>query len=214
VGAFESPGTRILPELLQDYRRRWPAIDVRLVEATKDDHLLVLVERGELELSFAILPLPDGPFESVELLQDPYVLVLSAGDPRSRALTTAPLEMIGEFPLISSGQGRSVEQLENHLRARGLKPRVVFRSNYNGTVQGLVAAGEGAALTPLLTVDVADPGVTVTPVEGLPPRIIVMVWHRERHRSRASQAFLERAVAVSRRVSRRQRALIGGRTVS
>jgi DNA-binding transcriptional LysR family regulator len=122
--------------------------------------------------------------------------------------------MIGEFPLISSGQGRSVEQLENHLRARGLKPRVVFRSNYNGTVQGLVAAGEGAALTPLLTVDVADPGVTVTPVEGLPPRIIVMVWHRERHRSRASQAFLERAVAVSRRVSRRQRALIGGRTVS
>jgi DNA-binding transcriptional LysR family regulator len=136
------------------------------------------------------------------------MLVMAADDPTAAGMTSAPLDMIGTLSLISSGQGRSVEQVENHLRARGVEPRVVFRSNYNGTVQGLVAAGEGAALAPLLTLDVTDPGVTVTPVAGLPPRIIVMVWHRERRRSRSAQAFGERAIAVSRRVSRRQRAAV------
>src|ERR687883_137024 len=35
-----------------------------------------LVERGELDLTFSDLPLDEGPFDAVELLRDPYVLVV------------------------------------------------------------------------------------------------------------------------------------------
>ena len=37
------------------------------------------MERGELDLAFTVLPMPSGPFEAVELLRDPYVLMVAAG---------------------------------------------------------------------------------------------------------------------------------------
>ena len=37
--------------------------------------------RGELDLAFCSPPLPDGPFEALELMSDPYVLVVPADSP-------------------------------------------------------------------------------------------------------------------------------------
>src|SRR5829696_4252339 len=48
---------------------------VELTEANSDEGLLELVEPGQLDLSFGVLPMPEGPFEAVELLHDPFVLV-------------------------------------------------------------------------------------------------------------------------------------------
>src|SRR5215468_10541883 len=62
VGTFESSGTRILPTVLRRFREKWPKVDVRLTEMPKDDLLLNLLERGELDVCFSIFPLPDGPF--------------------------------------------------------------------------------------------------------------------------------------------------------
>ena len=55
------------------------------------------------------------------------------------------------------------ELAEAHLHRSGLEPRVVFRSNDNATVQGLVAAGLGAAFVPLLAVDADDRAVNGSP---------------------------------------------------
>ena len=49
-----------------------------LTESPSDEELQRLVERGELDLAFAMPPLLDGPFESLELLSDPYVLLVPA----------------------------------------------------------------------------------------------------------------------------------------
>src|SRR6266513_5671568 len=81
VGVFQSVGQRILPELMRRYLHGWPEVEVALTESADDEELLALVERGELDLTFSDLPLPEGPFESVELLRDPYVLVVATGSP-------------------------------------------------------------------------------------------------------------------------------------
>src|SRR5262249_44090576 len=151
VGTFESSSTRLLPPLLRRFRRGWPKADVHLTELSKDDQLLQLVERGELDLTFAILPLPDGPFESVMLLNDPYVLVVAA-DAKLKLYKPIRLHDIQSMPLLSFPQARSVDQVEAYLRSRGVNLNIKFRSNYNGTVQGLAAVGEGAALAPRLTI--------------------------------------------------------------
>src|SRR5215213_10576994 len=75
VGIYQSVGTRILPRALRRYAREWPQVTVLPREAPTDAGLFELVESGELELTFADLPLPDGPFDYVELLRDPYVLL-------------------------------------------------------------------------------------------------------------------------------------------
>src|ERR687886_161255 len=78
VGVFQSVGQRILPELMRRFLKAWPKVEVALTESADDAELLSLVERGDLDLAFADLPLTDGPFDSVELLRDPYVLVVPA----------------------------------------------------------------------------------------------------------------------------------------
>src|SRR6185503_1590321 len=68
---------------------------------------------------------------------------------------------IGAERLIGFKAHRSSDSIEGVLRAAGVEPRYAFRTNDNGTVQGLVAAGIGNAIQPRLTVDVGDPRIVV-----------------------------------------------------
>src|SRR5919109_3772372 len=63
VGVYQSIGEHILPTLMQRFVDKWPRVEVTLEEAAADVELLDHVERGNLDLTFADLPLPEGPFE-------------------------------------------------------------------------------------------------------------------------------------------------------
>jgi DNA-binding transcriptional LysR family regulator len=200
VGTYQSVGARVLPRLLREFRESWPKVEIQLTEAADDGHLLSLVERGELDLCFVMLPVGDGPFEALELMRDPHVLVLPADSPLARRRRPPTLREVAGLPLIGFRQCRSLHQVENRFRDAGLEPRIVFRSDDNGTIQGLVAAGMGAALVPLLSVEPGQHGIAVLGLADVPPRLIGVAWHRDRYRSPAVQAFVERAQRVCARV--------------
>ena len=194
VGVFQSVGQRILPELMHRYLKAWPQVKVTLTESANDEELLTLVERGDLDLTFADLPLTDGPFESVELLRDPYVLVVAADSPLTALDTPPPIREIAELDLIGHKHCRTVKQLEANFR-RPL--HFVFRSDHNQTVQALVASGVGSALVPRLTMDPEDDSTRIIEMPKLPPRIIALAWHRDRYRTPAALAFVEAAQEIS-----------------
>jgi DNA-binding transcriptional LysR family regulator len=196
VGTFQSVGAKILPELLRRFLAEWPRVEFELKESSSDDELLGFVERGELDLTFAMLPLPEGPFDAQEVLHDPYVLVVPA-DHELAAADSGGLADLGDLPLIGNRACRSTLLAESELALRGIHADVAFRSDDNGTVQGLVGAGFGAALVPLLAVDPTDERVRLLEVEPeIPHRRIALAWHRDRHRSPAARAFLELAAEV------------------
>jgi molybdate transport repressor ModE-like protein len=194
VGIYQSIGQRILPELMRRFAAAWPLVDVALTESASDEELLELVERGELDLTFADLPLTEGPFEFVELLRDPWLLVVPADSPLADRPTPPPLREIANLDLIGFRQCRSMTQIEAALR----RPiEFVFRSDHNGTVQGLVGAGVGAALLPSLAVDPNDEATRQIELgPNVPPRLIAVAWHRDRHKSPAARAFTELATEV------------------
>jgi DNA-binding transcriptional LysR family regulator len=197
IGTFQSVGVRILPTLLRRFSEQHPAVDVVLRESSDERELLALVECGDLDLTFWTLPTAPGPYESVELLSDPYVLVVPAGSPLAGLKRAPTLKEIGLHPLIGFNRCTAMDEVESRLAATGRPPNIVFRSDNNGTVQGLVGAGVGIAVTPLLTVDEDDPNVDVIDLQGrIDPRVIGLVWHADRHRSRAADAFVESAIAV------------------
>ena len=153
-----------------------------------------LVESGELDLSFVVLPLSPGPYETVELFRDPYVLVVPAGSPLAARDRTASLREIVDQPLISYRTCRTTQRVEDRLRQAGRNPNIVFRSDDNGTVQGLVAAGVGIGIMPRLAVDEGDSAIEVIDLgDRVPPRLIGLAWHRDRRRTRAAEAFVELA---------------------
>jgi DNA-binding transcriptional LysR family regulator len=208
VGTYQSVGARILPELLRRYGAQWPRVEVSLTESSSDLDLAARVERGELDLAFVMLPIEDGPFETVELMHDPYVLLLPADSPLARRpKPPTPRDLAGES-LIGFRVCRSIPEVEAHLRVDGVDPNVVFRSDDNGTVQGLVAAGMGVAFVPLLTVEPNDDRIAIRElVPSAPPRVIGIAWHRDRYRSPAAAAFVETAKAVCAELETPGRAL-------
>src|SRR5213082_769372 len=96
VGVYQSVGQRILPELMRRYLHSWPQVKVSLTESANDEELLALVERGDLDLTFCDLPLTEGPFESVELMRDPYVLVVAADSPLADRDTPPTIREVAE----------------------------------------------------------------------------------------------------------------------
>src|ERR1043166_621219 len=59
VGIFQSVGARLLPRLRRRFREEYPRVEVRVREEPDAADLLRLLEHGELDLTFADLPLPD-----------------------------------------------------------------------------------------------------------------------------------------------------------
>jgi DNA-binding transcriptional LysR family regulator len=191
VGVFQSVGANLLPALVRRFRAQWPRVGVRVREESDATELVHLLEHGELDLAFAELPLPDGPFEWAELLQDPYVLLVSARSELAELDAAPSLREVGKLPLLGR---RSTDEPERHLAGRVPDLNVIFRTDDNGTLQALVAEGLGVAIEPRLVVDQKDRAVKMLPFgTRIPPRTIVLAWHRDRYRSQAAQAFVELA---------------------
>jgi DNA-binding transcriptional LysR family regulator len=201
VGTYQSVGARVLPEVMLRFSFAHPHVDVQLSES-EDGALVRQVETGDLDLTFIQLPLPDGPFEAIEILRDPHMLVVKAGSPLAVGQPPS-LREVGDLPLISYRTCSSSHQVEEQLRLRGSTPEIVFRSDDNGTMQGMVAAGVGVALMPALAVDLADPRTRAVDMSGkLPPRLIGIAWHRDRVQSAAARSFIDLAAEVCAEIAR------------
>ena len=187
VGTFQSVGVRLVPPVMRLYMERRPGIEVRLAEFYFDDLVLRLAS-GELELAFVSGPL-DAATDHIDVMVDPYVLLVPAASDLARAGRQVGLRELERLPLVA--YRRPEEGGEAHLRAKGIEPQIVFRSDESGIVQGLVGAGIGNALVPLLTVDQGDPDVAILGVHGVPPREISFAWHADRTLSPAARAFVE-----------------------
>jgi DNA-binding transcriptional LysR family regulator len=137
-------------------------------------------------------------------MRDPYVLVLPSDSPLAERPRPPSLREVAAMPLIGNRQCRSVHQIEHRFRDAGLEPQIVFRSDDNGTIQELVAAGVGAALVPLLTVDPAHDRTVVLGLANVPPRRIGIAWHRDRYRSPAARAFVQLTQEICAQVEAEQ----------
>jgi DNA-binding transcriptional LysR family regulator len=193
VGTFQSVGARIVPTLLRRFAAAWPGVKVQLEESASDPPVLAAVERGDLDLTFAMPPLREGPFGMVELMRDPWVLLVPHDSPLA-ARREPPLREVADLPLIAPRLCASLEQIHAHFRARGLEPNYVYNLDENNIVHGMVAAGAGIALLPQLAVDPNDQRVVALPLgPKVPPRVIALAWHRDRYRLPAAEAFVELA---------------------
>lgn len=196
VGTLQSVGTKVLPRLLRRFREERPGIELVAAEIMDMAEIADGVEAGVYDLSFAPLPVPDGPFGVRPVLDDPFVLLAPADAPEA-GVASITLRQATRLPLIGFSDPELDVELLHRLRSTGLEPSFVFRSNDNPTIQGFVAAGLGYALMPRLTVDEDDPQIAVVPVvKGLPPRNLALIWHVDRQLPEAARRFVELAAEV------------------
>jgi DNA-binding transcriptional LysR family regulator len=193
IGTYQSVSARLLPALVRRFKEAFPKVEIQLSESAIDDELEARVERGDVDLSFVMLPMNEAPLEAAQLLVDPYVLLVPTGSRLAGRAKPPSLREIAKEPLIGYRQCRSMAAVETAIRRAGAEPRIVFRSDDNGTVQGLVGAGIGVALVPRLTLQPTEGVEVIDMGDLLPPRLVGIAWHRDRYRTPAARAFVETA---------------------
>ncbi|MBW0102339.1 LysR family transcriptional regulator [Pseudonocardia sp. KRD291] len=205
VGCFESVGSSLLPSALARFTAAFPKVRVVVEELPDDGDLLGLLETGDLDLSFAVLPLPEGPFRVRALMEDPYVLVTAAGASVPAGDGEVDLDDHPDLPLMAYAGMRPVHAIESRLGRPGLRDRVVFRSNHNSTLLGLAAQGYAAAVIPWLGVDHARAGIRIHGLSRVGPRVVGIAWRglpgrdpAARPLDDAAQGFVDAAEAAAR----------------
>jgi molybdate transport repressor ModE-like protein len=196
IGASQTAGTRILPDALTLLLAREPGISIDLQESNADLELLEQLERGAIDLTFAVLPLPDGPFEWAELHVEPFTASVSAHSPLA-GRGEVSLEQLCRLPLVCFRSCRVTQIALDHLWAKGVEPNIVFRSDQHETIHRAVAAGVANAFLPSLCTDERDRRTRqLRIVPEVTPRVIAAVWRADRDLAPPAAALVAAAREV------------------
>lgn len=208
VGTFQSVGARLLPTIMKHFAKSFPQTVIELRESVVDGDLLRAVEAGDLDLAFSTLPLEEGPFASVELLVDPFIVLVPVDSDLAKRRAPLALQELGQIELMTYARCRVIAELRQGLRSHGVDPRFVYPSEDNATIQAIVAAGMGAALLPRLAVESSHVGHSVIELDApVPPRVIALAWRHDRPMNSATRHFVDVARRVSAAFAAEQRPL-------
>jgi DNA-binding transcriptional LysR family regulator len=188
VGATGDLVARLLPSLLRVY-----GSPVTLHEVGDSRTLLATLVRGDLDLALAETPLPRGPLDAAPLCVDPFVVVVQAGAPLAARRRPVEGADLARLPLVAHTPTRL--HVEAELRLHGIEPRFVLQADSGAAVQGLVAAGLGAAVMPRLATDDRRAETEVIELAGdvVAPRTIAAVWSRLQAMRKDAAAFVDAA---------------------
>ena len=188
VGSTPDLLARLVPSLLRVY-----GAPVTLNEISSTTALLAALVRGELDLALAETPLPKGPLDAAPLCVDPFVVMLQAGAPLARRRKPVTCDELARLPLIAHAPSRA--HVEEQLRTHGVEPRFVLQAETGTGVQGLVAAGLGAAIVPRIAADERRAETQVVELADgvIASRSIAAVWSRLQPLTRDAAVFVEAA---------------------
>ena len=189
IGTFQSMSARVLPSTLRELYQQAPGVEVQLVdEDPEQDFRMGSVARGDVDLAFVVGDV-DPSFDSRSLGSDPHVAIVPVDHP------SGPIDLyeLSGRPMI----GQPVDDtcglhVDRGLERLGVTPHYVFRTHDNGAVQGMVSAGVGIAIVPLLTVDTSDPTISMrATTPEIEPRRLSIAWSRERSLTPIAQRFID-----------------------
>ncbi|HYT93996.1 MAG TPA: LysR substrate-binding domain-containing protein, partial [Gemmataceae bacterium] len=189
VGAIPTIAPYLLPRALQRFVRRHPNVELT-VEEDVTQHLLETTAAAELDLAILALPLDDPRLHVEPLLTEPLLLALPAGHRLARRRRVAVDDLHEERFILLSEMHCLGEQVLSFCRTNGCQPRIACRSAQIGTVQALIALGQGVSLLPAMARRAGERGIVYRALAGSPARTLAVAWHRHRYHSLAAEQFL------------------------
>jgi DNA-binding transcriptional LysR family regulator len=194
IGSFSSAVAGFLSELIQDYRRMFPAVRVHLFEMTPEQQLQAFA-RAKIDVGFT-RPLSsehDKNFTQERIYRDRLMLALPQSHPlakgKSVALNKFALE---EFVMFKRSEAPKLVDCMTQLCAKaGFTPQIVSEPPMMQTVLLAVAAGVGISLVPGCVRNFRQPGVVFIPVRPASPPIDLILARPRGEPSPTVAAWIE-----------------------
>ncbi|MCT9105546.1 MULTISPECIES: LysR family transcriptional regulator [Streptomyces] len=200
LSAFPTAARGLFPTALAALRADHPGLRVSSSELEPEAGVAGVI-RGDLDLAVVLdwynkpMPLPDGLVKA-PILDDPADVAMPVGH---RLADRAEVDL-GDFAddeWITWGEGEFChEWLMFTLRSRGVEPHIGHRAAETHTQLGLVAAGLGVCIAPLLGRRPMPDGVVTVPLRQAVRRHVYVIWRADADRRpsiRAAVAALRAA---------------------
>ena len=149
IGFVESSGGRILPEILQKFRRLHPGIELQLTEMTTAEQVSAISE-GQLDIGISRDALPHPPLAAASFRRERIVAALPIAHELASREEISILELASEEFLFSRRDAapRWNDRLLSILREADVTPRSSEPATQLTSILGLVSAGLGVTLVP------------------------------------------------------------------
>lgn len=198
VGALPSTSLTLVPATLRALGQRYPALEVRVIEAYNDE-LVEMLHTNQVEFALAaqLEVLPELTFEP--LIDDFFCVVYPAGHPIEN-LDTVNWVSLAEYDLVLLSHGSSVRRQFDRAMPPGERANVLhYEVTHMATVMVLVRQGLGIAVLPRLPLETLQIGeLRFRPIaDESAHRQIGVLHRRERHLSPGSRAFITQVKRVA-----------------
>jgi LysR family hydrogen peroxide-inducible transcriptional activator len=190
IGSIPTVAPYLLPDYLASFARKFPNIQVNVVEEVTNE-LLDRLHKGTIDLALLALPVPAPHCLSQELFREPLYLVV----PQNHRLTSqrvAYLKQVENDPFLLLKEGHCFR--ENTLSACGrarLRPNVIFESGQFATILAMVAAGTGVSVVPRMAIEARKGCRFIALADEGAFRRIGAIELKQHFRSRVHCAFLD-----------------------
>ncbi|KRF34563.1 LysR family transcriptional regulator [Paenibacillus sp. Soil787] len=164
IGAFPSFSANVIPGIFQAFRSHYPGVELLLFEGSYAE-VEAWIKAGAVDLGF--LADPSDGLDIVQLLSDPYVVVLPANHPLG-VHDIISIEQLTHEPFLSLKSG--CERLVmSAFQEKGLSLNKQFEVAENSTILSMVEAGIGVSIVPSMILPAMPANVEVKPLN--PPII-------------------------------------------
>jgi DNA-binding transcriptional LysR family regulator len=195
VGASPQHIESVLSTFLHLYARRYPNVQVKLIEAAGLDTMKML-ERGEIHLGQNLADIVDPDDERFDSLSLQHVDLLAACQPSVTLSSTRTIEIgrLAPYPLLLLDPSFVVRKsFDAACRLANLKPNIFLESHTPHTLLALAEAGHGVAIIPSqLRIRYHKLRIVGVTYRGKPLRQgMLILWDKRRPRSGYATAYCE-----------------------
>ncbi|MEX0960052.1 MAG: LysR substrate-binding domain-containing protein [Burkholderiales bacterium] len=207
IGFISVADYNVLPDVLRDFRRRYPQVDLTLKEATTDTQIEELMN-GRLDVGFVLPPINEPGLESTAILREPLIAALPKRHPAASKPGKIPLAALADSPFILFPRRMApglYDDIVSFCRKAGFSPRVEQEAIQMQTIVSLVSAELGVSLIPDSLKNLQRTGVVYRQLKETSPLTEIHLAWRRQDALPALRLFLDLATSAATSAGRRTR---------
>jgi DNA-binding transcriptional LysR family regulator len=190
IGASPTATEAFLANFLSGYRKRWPGIDIHLIEAG-GSRLKEVLSSGDIDL--AIFPGGDPAFQQRPLYPWCELAIIPASHPLGRRRSIEVVDLANEPLLLLSRDFVTRQWFDAACRVAGIEPLIRLESSNSGTLNALASIGFGIAIV-ATTMRFTRRRVRIVPIIHRGQAIgswVVAAWRRDRFQPAYARSFVD-----------------------
>jgi len=195
IGASTTPGMYLIPRTIAHFKRRYPKIEVHL--AVKDTRQIEDgVIRNEFDFGFVGGHLAGDEVDVLPWITDEIILIVPPGHLLARKRSVTPQDLCSEKFIFRERGSATRAVVDSHLRKFHVDAEAVMEIENPESVKKAVQNGLGIAFISAFAAATDLKAKTLVAVEIrnlIIRRELKIVFRRDKHLSRAAQAFIEMA---------------------